>query len=222
VIQLVDQALEQFLRRAVPLPETSIDVSFDAPDRTWGAAINRPTVNLFLWDVKRNPRYGQAGITERSNDDGRVERRATSPIIDLRYFITTWASEGRDEHQLLGQVLRAVLGNAILPPEDVPEPIGSAGFITLALAAYDERKPGEFWSALDGRLKPGLEVALTLPVDAFAWVAAGPPTEGVSLGVGRKPKEPEPDPAAAKAPLRRSRQNGKLVMEGRPADSPAD
>jgi hypothetical protein len=216
VIQLVDQAIEQFLRRAVPLPESSIDVSFQAPDKTWGAAINRPTVNVFLYDVKRNPRYGQAGVTERANGDGRIERRATSPVVDLRYFLTAWASEGRDEHQLLGEVLRAVVANTAIPVEDVPEPLASAGSITLTLSTFDDAKPGNFWSAIEGKMKPGLELALTLPVDAFAWEAAGPPTEGISLDLSPKPKQPAPDPAMAKPPMRRTRQNGQLVMEGRP------
>jgi hypothetical protein len=150
MLQLVDQAMEQFLRSEVPLPEGAIDISFDAPDRTWGAAVNRPTVNLFLWDVKRNARFAQAGVSERTLENGRIERRPSAAVVDLRYFITAWATQGRDEHQLLGSVLQCLIGHPILPAAHLPDTMGS-GTISLTLAASDERKPGDFWSALDGR-----------------------------------------------------------------------
>lgn len=218
MLQLIDQAMEQFLRSDVPLPEGAIDISFDAPDRTWGAAVNRPTVNLFLWDVKRNARFAQAGVSERTLENGRVERRPSAAVVDLRYFITAWATQGRDEHQLLGAVLQCLIGHPILPPAHLPEAMGN-GTISLTLAASDERKPGDFWSALDGRLKPGLELQLTVPVDAFAWMAAGPPTDAIAIGVRPKPEPPVPEPAIKGRPtggrLPRTRQGGMVVMEGR-------
>src|SRR5438046_6974579 len=121
MIHLVDQVLEQFLRSAVPLPEAAIDISFDAPDRSWGASVNRPTVNLFLWDVKKDARFAQSGIIETKDDNGRVQRRPSGPVIDLRYFVTTWAAQAADEHQLLGAVLKCVLAHALLPKELLPD-----------------------------------------------------------------------------------------------------
>ncbi|MDQ1395090.1 MAG: hypothetical protein QOG64_349 [Acidimicrobiaceae bacterium] len=220
MIQLVDQAMEQFLRSAVPLPDAAIDISFDAPDRTWGAAVNRPTVNLFLWDVKRNARFARAGVAERNND-GRVERRPGAAVVDLRYFITAWAAQGRDEHQLLGSVLQCLIRNPILPAVHLPDAMDGTGTISLTLAASDERKPGDFWSALDGRLKPGLELQLTVPIDAFPWTPAGPPTDAIAIGVRPKPEPPIPEPTVPGRPpggrLPRKRQGGTVVMEGRTA-----
>jgi Pvc16 N-terminal domain len=225
VIQLVDRAIEQFLRESVPLPESSVDVSFDAPDRTWGAAITRPTVNIFLWEVTRNPSLGQSGLLQRRLPDGRVERRPTNPVVDLHYLITAWAAEQRDEHQLLGAILTCVLAHSVLPTSALPEQLSDTSWITMGLATHEKRAPGEFWSALDGRLKPGLELELSLPLDVFRWTPAA--TAADSVGVQFAPMPDRTTPAPDLQPqLRRRRVNGSLVMEGRPAEpqgaDPAD
>ena len=217
MIQLVDRAIEQFLRESVPLPENSVDVSFDAPDRTWGAAITRPTVNIFLWEVTRNPSLGQSGLLQRRLPDGSVERRPTNPVVDLHYLITAWASEQRDEHQLLGAILTCVLAHSVLPTTALPEQLSDTSWITMGLATHEKRAPGEFWSALDGRLKPGLELELSLPLDVFRWTPAATPAE--SVGVQFEPMPDRARPAAEPTTqLRRRRVNGSLVMEGRPAE----
>lgn len=46
MLHLLDASLETFLRLTVPLPEREIDISFEAPDRDWGARVTRPTVDV--------------------------------------------------------------------------------------------------------------------------------------------------------------------------------
>jgi hypothetical protein len=213
MIHLVDRAVERFFRQEVPLPESSVDVSFDAPDRTWGASVTRPTINIFLWGVTRNPGYSHTGLRQREGANGR-ERRPTSPVVDLHYLVTTWASEQRDEHQLLGSILTCVLANAGLPVEMLPEQMSETSWVSLSLAAHEKSSPGEFWSALDGRLKPGLELELSLPLDVFAWVPTAPVAESINLSMDRLAK---PAVKTSELPtLRRHRAGGALVMEGRP------
>ena len=59
------------LRVAVPLPAT-IDVSFATPDKRWGAARTKPTVNLFLWDIRREPRSARSGYLEERTAAGDI------------------------------------------------------------------------------------------------------------------------------------------------------
>ena len=216
MIHLVDQALEKFLRAAVPLPEAAIDLSFAAPDKAWGSGITRPSVNVYLWDIKRSAPRSQAGQIEMT-DDGQVFRRPPNPVVNLTYFVTAWASELRDEHQLLGSVLRAILGHGELPPEHIPDEFEQKSPILLDIATSADRKPGDFSSTLDGQLKPGLEMRVTIEVDAYRWVEAGPPTEGIEYGMNRLPERREPprtslgdQPRAA-----RVRRGGSVVVEGR-------
>jgi hypothetical protein len=185
VIQVVDRALEEFLRERVPLSAHAVDISFQAPDKTWGAALTRPTVNVFLWDVNRHSGYAKTGLQERVNPDGNVERRPANPVVDLGYLVTAWATERRDEHELLGSVLECVLAHRALPEEFLPERLKGAR-CRLSLAPADRRVPGEFWSALDGRLKPGLQLQVALPIEVFAWQPTAPPMEQVELAVDRK------------------------------------
>jgi hypothetical protein len=217
VIHLVDQAMENLFRSVVPLPEGVIDVSFEAPDKAWSASINRPTVNLFLWEVKRDSRFPKAGIVERPADHGRVERRPTPPMVELRYFVTAWATQGSDEHRLLGSVLRCVLGNQVLPAAHIPAGLGADDAIILTLAASDKEKPGNFWSSLDGRLKPGLDVAVSLAVETDDWELSGPPAETLDVGANRLPSAvAAPVPATADPDRPRPhRAGGRLLMEGR-------
>ncbi|MDP9074097.1 MAG: DUF4255 domain-containing protein [Actinomycetota bacterium] len=216
MIHLVDRAVERFFRQEVPLPESSVDVSFDAPDRTWGAAVTRPTINIFLWGVTRNPAFAQAGMLSRTGINGIVERRPKSPVVDLHYLITTWATEQRDEHQLLGSVLTCVLGNSVLPVEMLPEQMAETSWVSLSLAAHEKNSPGEFWSALDGRLKPGLEIELSLPLDVFTWAPTAPMADSINLSLDRLTASNVTQ--SDKVPLRRHRAGGALVMEGRPVD----
>lgn len=233
LIQLIDEAIEAHLRREVPLPEASVDISFAAPDRAWGATVTRPTVNIFLWDIRRNTSRTTAGMAQQSAD-GQVERRPTNPVIDLRYVVTAWAAEHRDEHQLLGSVLTCILAHSSVPASDLSLLLPTSSSLSLGLASEDARVTGEFWSSLDGQLKPGLQLVVSLPLDIFGWVAAGPPARSVGLSAQRmEPPAPNPagggplaggprsggrngKPAGAFEPaLRRRRSSGALTMEGR-------
>jgi hypothetical protein len=139
-------------------------------------------------------------------------------VVDLHYLVTAWTSEPSDEHQLLGSILRCVLANAFLPAQYLPEQLAGNGRIAVALATHEKRRPGEFWSAIHGRLKPGIEVEVSLPLDVFRWIPAGPPADSVTVAVRRKPEPPTPSTEAGPGgPPRRRRAGGTLVMEGRPA-----
>jgi Pvc16 N-terminal domain len=246
VIQVVDRALEDFLRARVPLSAHAVDVSFQAPDKTWGAALTRPTVNVFLWDVASHAGYLKTGMQQRVNPAGKIERRPLNPVVDLGYLVTAWASERRDEHELLGSVLECVLAHSSLPEEFLPERFSRAR-CGLSLAPADRRVPGDFWSALEGRLKPGLQLQVALPIEVFEWQPTARPAERFEITVdrhersgkvaanaaaGRAPggaassgpvtndSTQSPDPSAEIAEPTRRRRNGALVMEARPPRRP--
>jgi hypothetical protein len=140
------------------------------------------------------------------------------PIVDLHYLMTAWATEVEDEHRLLGSVLECVLAHTQLPDDVLPAALAGCR-CGLGLAPADTRVPGEFWSALGGRLKPGLQLVITLPVDVFEWRPTATPAESVAVSMDRH----APPADAGRAPDfsgRRRRTNGALVMEGRPAGAP--
>lgn len=219
MINFIDRALERHLREKVPLRESTIGVSFDPPDKDWGAGLSRPTVNVFLWDVSRAARSSSTGLSHRQAEQG-VERRRANPEVDLHYLVTAWATDVNDEHQVLGAVLQAILRHRQLPSELLPA--GTVdGSCRLALEQPEHRMPGEFWSALGGRLKPGLQLRVTVPLPVYEWAATAPPPTSIDLGMDPMAAPPaEALPAARWAPAgatspRRVRRNGVITSEGR-------
>lgn len=206
VIGTVDAALESLLRAALPLPAEVGDVSFDAPERSWGAQLSRLTVNLFLFDVARSPQPPRPP-DERVRPDGRIERRPALPMVRLSYIVTAWAGSTGDEHQLLGEVLQALVTHQTIPTEHLERELPGAA--QLALSQRDGRRPGDIWSALDGRLRPSLELEVTVPLSA-GWAVAAPSVDRISGLVAPQPEKPEEAPAPRRATVRRD-EGGNLV-----------
>jgi hypothetical protein len=178
MFHLLDESLEEFLRTAVPLPAREIDISFAAPDKDWAAKVSRPTINLYLWDVRRNLADGELGMVEVREPNGRLSRRPPLPRVDCRYLVTAWTADVRDEHSLLGAVLVELLRHSELERrylkgayQDI-EPIPA-----IEIGAGDGRDNSDFWSALGGQFKPGLDVTVTATVDATLLTPAGPPVD---------------------------------------------
>jgi hypothetical protein len=218
VIHHVDKALESFLRQRVPLPEATIDVSFRAPEGSWTASLARPTVDVFLWDVARSARTSSTGRDERVSENGRRQQRPLPTQVTLRYFVTVWAREQRDEHELLGTILRTVLGHEDLP-QTVRAPALEDTTCRLVLAGDQHRLPPALWGGAP--IKPGLYVEVELGIDTTGWQERGAPVEAMHVRVDKSADAPAeaPEPEV-RPPLRRFRSGGAVVMEGRPEPRP--
>jgi hypothetical protein len=232
VIHHVDKALESFLRQYVPLAEADIDVSFQPPDGTWTASVARPTVDVFLWDVGRAKRSQTTGLDQRLTNGGRRQQRPQPVMVALRYFITVWAREQRDEHELLGAILHSVLGHDTLPADLLPAALTETP-CRLMLGDDQHRLPPSLWNG--SAPKAGIYLEAALAVDAIGWTDRGAPVEelrvevsGVTETAGvvatrstpRAASAARQDPSAPEPveppPLRRFRSGAALVMEGRP------
>lgn len=188
MLHLLDQSLEAFLRAEVPLSERQVDVSFEAPDDEWGARVTKPTVNLFLWDVRSNLSERESGMVVSADEDGKRFRSPPRPRIDCRYLVTAWTTDVKDEHQLLGSLLTALLTNHELPAEHLQGAYGSVRPLPALKAALpDGDESSDFWTALGGQIKPGLDLVVTATVDAAPALAAGPPVEHYEIGLAEIP-----------------------------------
>lgn len=184
MLHLLDESLEAFLRATVPLPAREIDVAFDAPDKEWAVRVSRPTVNLYLWDVRRNVSTRYFGADAPGDGSDRTQPRAPLFRVDCRYLVTAWTSDVRDEHSLLGATLAALLRHTELDREHLPSAYRDVVRVPLIeVGADDGRDNSAFWSALGGQLKPGLDVTVTATVDAAlttsaaSTTSASPPTD---------------------------------------------
>lgn len=85
----LDQTLKQFLIQKVPLDPAEVNINFEAPDREWAASQSKPTVNLYLYDLRENHELrSYEWNVERSH--GTATRKKAPTRLDLSYLITVW------------------------------------------------------------------------------------------------------------------------------------
>jgi hypothetical protein len=183
VLHLIDVALEAWLRATVPLGATDVDVSFEAPERDWSAKLTRPTVNVFLWDVRRSRTDERSGFEEVVRE-GRLVRRPSPPRVQLHYVVTAWTTDHGDERALLGGLLRTILAHAEVPATYAPDELAGLPPMRVLLARAGDDQP-DFGTTLDGQLRPGLAMTVVAPIDIDVYTPAGPPVETVSLRTAR-------------------------------------
>jgi Pvc16 N-terminal domain len=179
MLDLVDESLEAFLRATVPLSARDVDVSFLPPEREWSAKLTRPTVNIFLWDIRRSAGRSRSGM-ETIQIDGRTVHRMALPHIELRYLLTAWTTDHTDERLLLAGILRSVLAHGAVPEEYVAEALRPLGPLPVVMPVTGEQHV-EVFRTLEGQLKPGVNVIVHAIVDTGVVLPAGPPTTGLEL-----------------------------------------
>lgn len=170
MIDDLDQALRQLLIRELPITNSEVDIKFDLPKREWSSRVSRPTLNLFLHDLRENNTLREPAWELERNGDGTVTKRRTAVRVDLHYMVTAWvADHPEDEHRLLARTLLALFRNPHLPDDlhqdslqDQPVPI------PIRVAQFDEfRTPADVWSALDNELRPAIACTLTLALNPY-------------------------------------------------------
>lgn len=162
MIQDVDDTVKELLVQKAPIDTALIDIKFEMPNREWSDAVTKPTINLYLYDVRENHELRSSQRTLTRTDSGAVERRA-AVRVDLTYMITVWTTDVADEHRLLGRVLATLLQFPSLPPEVLKGAMQTQPAPVQAWIAQPERMPNpwEFWGHLDHGMKAGLNLVLT-------------------------------------------------------------
>jgi hypothetical protein len=101
MIHDLDETLKELLVQKVPLDSAVVDIKFETPTKEWVMAVSKPTVNLFLYDLRENHELRSNEHYLSRNGARGIETRAPARI-DLTYLITAWTSDVSDEHKLLG------------------------------------------------------------------------------------------------------------------------
>lgn len=181
MLEAVDATVEAFLRGTVPLSASEIDVAFEPPTRDWSAKLTRPTVNAHLWDIKRSRERARTGV-ETTQRNGQQFQRMALPRVELRYLITVWASEHRDERTLLGGILRAAIAVSHVPPTFVAPALAELSPIVLNVAGSGDLQ-ADTSKSLDGQIKSSLELVLLSDVDTGAGEPVAPPVTEFEVSV---------------------------------------
>lgn len=166
MIQDLDKALGTILESAL----VNVTVSFARPDGTFAPGSN--TLNLFLYDIREN-------VTLRNNEptvervNGQVKITRPPRRYDCSYLVTAWpvgAFPDFTEHRLLGEALR-VLGRTLTIPNNLiagSELEPQDPLVPLTAPHGDLlQSVGEFWSAMNNRIRASFTVTATISVPVY-------------------------------------------------------
>lgn len=170
----IDEALKNLLMQEIDIQGNEVDINFEQPKRDWSARLSKPTINLFLFDVRENLRLrGAEQYTTIRRADGTSEVRRNLVRMDLRYLMTAWVKEAEDEHLLLSSALISMLRFPFLPQDLLPDSFKEQPApISIEVATFPPEngpidKFTEIWGVLDNEMRPGVQVTVTVAVDPY-------------------------------------------------------
>ena len=168
MISELDETIKKLIITKGELDPSQIEIDFEAPDREWSASISKPTVNIYLYDIRENHQLRGTEWIINHNNDGTATRTKSPNRIDLSYLITVWANDVSDEHRLLWHVMSTLFRYPEIP-EDVlsGDLLGQMYPIKTSTAQPDGlfNNPSDFWAALDNKIKASIYYVVTLPLD---------------------------------------------------------
>ncbi len=166
----VDKTLEKMLRDRGGVSKKDIDVAFDQPTGEWAATLNRPTLNLFCFDLRENLKLRRPGLEREIVDGQRARMHTRNSRMDLSYLVTAWARKVEDEHQLLWRALGTFKKIPVIMPEDCEGDLRYQEW-EMPLWVADMSVVGQrynvtdIWSVLDNQIRLGFLVVTTVELD---------------------------------------------------------
>lgn len=166
-------ALAQLLYVHGKIPAEDVDVRFDAPRRDWIATLTRPTIDLFLFDVRENTELRHANL-QSARGNGTSVYRVPPRRFDLRYMVTVLTTVPEDEHTLLWRTLVTFLKYQELPDAILPAPIRNLdpAVVTSIKKPEDSGELTDLWSGLEEKPHPALLYVVTVPLDLDIEITA--------------------------------------------------
>ncbi len=189
----LDETLRKLLVEELPVKNGEIDIEFDQPNREWSAKLTKPTVNMFLYDLRENAELRRHQYM-RMNGNGRnntASFKKTPMRVECYYMMTAWAAEAEDEHRLLTRCLMALYRHPVLPEHLLVGTLQHPIFeLQTRLARHDRlTNPAEVWSALDNEMRPSVSYTVTLALDPWTEID-GPIVRTLQLRAGQASKLP--------------------------------
>src|SRR3972149_11967002 len=108
MFQDVDETLREVLAADVPIRKPEVDIAFERPTRQWASRLSRPTLNLFLYQIREREELRDDAPLISRDENGNAVKRKPPRRMDLAYLVTAWTQEAADEHRILARVLASM------------------------------------------------------------------------------------------------------------------
>lgn len=171
MIDDLDEALRQMLIAELPIRDGEVDIQFKQPRREWSARLSRPTLNLYLYDIRENVKLRQHSPlwSTKERTENTVTQQRVSTRLDLYYAITAWANEPEDEHRMLTRILMVFFRNRLLPEQFMNDTLKSLPAAIQMLVAQPDmlHNPSDFWSSIDNEIRPTITCNILMPLDPY-------------------------------------------------------
>ena len=171
----LDESIRQLLIQRGNLDSGEVDIAFDLPSREWAAGVSKPTVNLYLYDIREcNDLKNPAPWTTRPGPNNTAIKSRPDVRIDLTYCVTAFANAVEDEHRLLTRTLITLFQYPNLPPELLQGAVGGQEIRTFTAQPDGViQSPADFWGALDNDIKPSIDYRVTLRIHLNQEIPVG-------------------------------------------------
>jgi hypothetical protein len=172
----LDETLRTLLKEELEVHGfEGVDIAFDAPSRDWSGQLSKPTVNVYLYDLREAENL-RASEWSRVQKDGRTFEGRPPMVMECSYAVTAWTQAVEDEHRLLSQVLAIFFAFPEIPQDKLNGRLanGSQAYPIKARIGQGKGEKSDFWSAVGGQYKVSLDYVVRLSVDSGAQLERGP------------------------------------------------
>jgi hypothetical protein len=193
MISELDETIKQLLIKKGEIDPAAVDIQFKTPNREWSASISKPTINLYLYDIRENHLLRGTEFSISRDDNGKATKKKNPNRVDLSYLITVWTSDIVDEHHLLWNVLVTLFRYPELPGDVITGRLLEQEYTIKTATAQPDglfNNPADFWSALDNEIKPSINYVVTVPLDLATSFTA--PVVSAKM-IEFKPPDTEPE-----------------------------
>src|SRR3954447_17316289 len=162
----LDETLRTLLKEELEVHGfEGVDIAFDAPSRDWSGQLSKPTVNVFLYDLRETEALRRSGGARLSRN-GRTFEPRPPMVMEASYAVTAWTQAVEDEHRLLSQVLAIFFAYPEIPQDKLNGRLanGSQAWPIKARIGQGKGEKSDFWSAVGGQYKVSLDYVVRLSV----------------------------------------------------------
>ncbi len=168
MLTALHESLKRLLRQQGAINAEDVNIEFEIPNRAWVGTLTKPTINFFLHDLEENAALRKTNFEQIAPRGSPTSITKAPPRrLNLRYQVTVFSSEVRDQHELLWRTTALLMRHHELPAELLPTSLAQLNLPITARVSQPEDGPraADLWNGLELPPRPALLYLLTVPMD---------------------------------------------------------